>query len=70
MDNPFKRMRLQTGYNFAKEFGSLDSGYAPSMFDHVKDGSEKTNEKPRYLPGFSAELQERRNQEDALGNYE
>ena len=56
MDNPFKRMRLQSGYNYAKEFGSLDSGYAPSMFDHIKDGSEKTNEKPRYLPGFSAEL--------------
>ena len=61
MDNPFKRMRMQQGYNFAKEFGSLESGY---NFDHFKDGQEKVQDKPRYLPGFSAELQERRNQED------
>ena len=44
MDNPFKRMRIQNGYNFndrggrGRGGGGGNHGYTDDMFDHMKDG--------------------------------
>ena len=70
MNNPFKRMRWSNNNGFCGPSGNSYSGaamanhgYTDAMFAHFKDGSEMEMNQPRYLPGYSAEMQEQRNQE-------